>query len=456
MSPGQGPMFKIVYDSSMKSLDYIDPGESGLNSFNRDEFKRKLQDHQVKTHKPDQPYQFLALFVFGKFEELAKIFKDDPSLISSIEIKALKILNSLCLQETISSRDLFPFVSPELTMKRKIGKRVSKQLLDYYKSISSNLSNFKNIPEWQAIDFWSVSEAIPEIEFIYVQYILENNLKEQFNKVKEFIETKREEINNPEIKTELELEQKYLQAFYYRRIGDKDKAEKASLDYFMLYKPDPDQSSTIKSYGNQNFYQANQVLENWDKILDEADQLQRDVETKAGLEQMTCDYYKCSDCCSNTFPSMTSTEYKYLEDWMKENNYPVEAAKAAASKIQEDHRELHGSELKIVNKEDPEFAHRGSENKHSFKFSCPFLKDHQCSIYQARPLLCRGFGLSNDNDFSIKSCKYYLAQYRYQSSPDNERQSYDLRPAQMLAASADRASNEGKHLVGTIVAWLSS
>ncbi|MDD9898198.1 MAG: YkgJ family cysteine cluster protein, partial [Candidatus Melainabacteria bacterium] len=165
----------------------------------------------------------------------------------------------------------------------------------------------------------------------------------------------------------------------------------------------------------------------------------------------TCDYYKCSDCCSHTFPSMTASEWQYLETWMQQNDYPRQEAVERAQAIQAELKQ----KLEVVDKSDPAYSHRGSENPERHKFTCPFLLDNKCSVYHARPLLCRGFGLSTDNNLSLKTCKYYQNQYRHNASPENERYSYDLRNAQMLAASSDRYHNEGKHLIGTIVAWLS-
>ena len=148
---------------------------------------------------------------------------------------------------------------------------------------------------------------------------------------------------------------------------------------------------------------------------------------------------------------MTASEWQYLETWMQQNDYPRQEAVERAQAIQAELKQ----KLEVVDKSDPAYSHRGSENPERHKFTCPFLLDNKCSVYHARPLLCRGFGLSTDNNLSLKTCKYYQNQYRHNASPENERYSYDLRNAQMLAASSDRYHNEGKHLIGTIVAWLS-
>ncbi|MDD9898199.1 MAG: hypothetical protein OXU45_04270, partial [Candidatus Melainabacteria bacterium] len=261
----------------MQSLDYINPGESGIKSFKPEEFKQKLQQRQQALSQAEEPYALLALFSFGKFSELDQVLQEDPSLVASIEAKALKLLNDCCLGKKPSSKDLFPFQAPELHMRRKIGRKVSKLMLYYYQSISQNLSNFKDYKEWQAIDFWQLAQEIPEMRFVYAQHLLESNQLD--SRLAEEIQLiSQEEINDTEIRTELEFEQKYLESFYYRRLGDDAKAEQAKLDYFMLYKPDPEQSAEIRSYGNQKFFRAEQVLANWGKVLEEVDQIQQEVE----------------------------------------------------------------------------------------------------------------------------------------------------------------------------------
>ena len=69
-------------------------------------------------------------------------------------------------------------------MKRKIGKRVSKEILRLYKSISNNLINFQQNSNWQSIDFWQIAQVIPELRFVYAQHLLENKVESEYPKIK--------------------------------------------------------------------------------------------------------------------------------------------------------------------------------------------------------------------------------------------------------------------------------
>ena len=434
----------------MLSLDSINPRESGLNSFDKNEFNQKLKDHKTKesnTNYPANYLKFLGLFLLGS--NLESLYAEDPSLISSYEMKALRILNLIHQNQTVTSQHVFSFSSAELSLRKKISKRISAQIINLYDSINQNISSLKI-----TANLWTLKEMLPEIVFYYGKYILENKIQAEYPRLEAELAQTPALTENDEVNLTNQIEQVYLQTFYYRTIGDAAKAEQALLLYRDLYKP-LEGHAQIHSQGNAQFYAPGQVLENWDKILAEADAIQREVERKAGLLNSTCDYFKCSDCCSNTFPVMTLTEFQFLENWMKENNYPVEKIHQRAELIQEDYQKKYGTRLQVLDKELPENDFRGSENPHNYKFSCPFLEDSKCSIYEARPLICRGFGLSTDNNISVKTCKYYLAQYRHNASPDNERYVYDLRAAEMLAESSDKQLSSGKHLKGTLVAWFS-
>ncbi len=436
----------------MRSLDYINPGDSGLSSFNREEFNRKLQDQveaKLAINYPANYLKLLGLFLLGDFQGVDKLLTEDPSLIASCEIKALNILNRYQQTQNITVKDIFPFPNSELSIKKKLSKRIAAQIVQLYDSITRNISSLQLNP-----DLFKLEAALPEIIFYYGKYILENQITNLYPQLLVLITKTSAKTENDELNLENELEQLYLQIFYYRNLGDTAKTEELLLRYRDLYKPMNKRSSLIAT-GNSKFYRPDQVLKNWDIILAETDAIQNEVERKAGLYKMTCSYFKCSDCCSNTFPTMTQTEFDYLKAWMEKNNYPLEKIQERAELIQEDYQKKFGKRLAVVDKELAEFDFRGSENPHNYKFSCPFLEGGQCSIYEARPLICRGFGLSSANEVSIKTCKYYLAQYQNNSSVDNERYVYDLRQAQMLADASDRHLTEGKHLVGTIVAWFS-
>ena len=158
---------------------------------------------------------------------------------------------------------------------------------------------------------------------------------------------------------------------------------------------------------------------------------------------------------------MSLTEYKFLLNWIKENNYPIAGVIEKAKGIQEEHKKLFGEVMPIIDTTISENKEKGLENPFNYKYSCPFLVEGRCSIYHARPLLCRGFGLSSDDAVAVKTCNFYLSQYTHNCSRDNDRYVYDLRPVQAMAKASDRKlsqelSSTEQELKGTIVAWLAS
>ncbi len=424
------------------SLDSINPRDSGLQSFNRSEFNVRLQAELSKNSEQDADTNYLrllSLFVLGKHQEFESVIKADPSLIASSQFKALKLLNQLMRTQSVVAADIFPFGNQELFLRKKISKSIALDLITLYDSL-------KRVFVFPDCNFFALSEALPEIVFAYGIYIIENNLTAKFPELLQAIERHKEYLGA--------MDSAFLLALYYRRIGDLQQAE-LSLEQFRKANEPTNKKAKLKTIGNQKFFPAAQVFENWQSVLVECDQLQDEVLTRSGVHKESCEYFECSDCCKYTFPTMTETEYRYLHSWMQKNNYPIAKIKQKSEEIQAHYESLYSERLPVIIQEAAPDKVNPPENPHNFKFTCPFLDGDKCSCYEARPLVCRGFGLSSDNAISLKACQYYLVQYQNNEHPEHKRWVYDLRQAQMLAASGDRHINEGRVRKGTIVAWFS-
>lgn len=435
--------------ADIKSLELIRPQGSGLDDFDIKKFLQKIEDlEEIPAEQyPHELVPFLHLFLCGKNEQLAQKLLSDPSMVSSQELKALALLNQIQLGKKIDFKDCFPFANnPESLPKFKAAK-LAAALVKLYSMIAKNCESVI-----KTIDLFSLKEALRYIVFYYSQELIKENQSERFQKIEK-------ELLAADFDP---LEQQRCLAMLYRRTGDETKAETAILKYRELFVPDLERRSKLKSIGNKKFFSPEKTLENWQQVLDECDEIQNDIEIIAGLYKATCDYFSCSDCCEKTFPIMSYTEYLHLKKYLEVNDYDLQKIKKASDQIQADHEKQFGSKLKIIDKTKKENQKRGVENPNAYKYRCPFLDEGgRCSCYQARPLLCRGFGLSSDNNISIKTCNFYLGQYQHNSSPENERYVYDMRQAQMLARASDKnltQKNLGteKILSGTIVAWFSS
>lgn len=453
-------------EEKRESLESIKPADSGLIHFDNKKFEFELKElEEAKSIKSYNLcfYKLYGLLLRGKYEDFISIISNDPSLVASIEIKALIILEKILTDKEILEKDIFPFASAGLITRKKISDKIARDLTWLIKASYHYSSSFlAKFPELQS-KIWNLAKLIPEIVWHYSLFLLEENLQDYINLIPQKLselKISRENLLDPD---ELEKSKKlekiwevFLLGLYYRRIGDQSKAEEKLVEYREAFDPEILKPVQIESFGNESFYKPEDILANWSKVLTEIDKIQQEVELLAGLENQTCAYFKCSDCCSNTFPVMSLTEFKYLENWLKENNYDLEKIHQRANAIQEEHQKLYGSKLEIVDKSQAKNMIRGIENPHRFRFTCPFLENGRCSVHSARPLICRGFGESTENDISIKTCNFYQAQYRANTGPENKRYAYDMRLAQMLARSSDKHLVEGKELKATIAAWFSN
>lgn len=452
-------------EEEKKSLESIRPADSGLINFDNKKFEFELKElEEAKTIKNHNLwfYKLFGLLLRGRYENFISIIKEDPSLVASIEIKALVVLEKFLNNQEVLEKEIFPFISTGLITRKKISDKLARNLIWLIKISYHYSTDFlSKFPEIQS-KIWDLSKIVPEIVWHYSLFLLEENLQEYISlipqKLTELKIPKEDLLDPGELERSEKLEkiwQTFLLYLYYRRVNDLAKAEEELVKYREVFDPALLKPVHIESFGNELFYRPEETLANWNKILEEIDKIQQQVELLAGLESQTCAYFKCSDCCSNTFPVMSFTEFKYLENWLKENNYDLEKIHQRANAIQEEHLKLYGTKLEIVDKSQAENMIRGIENPHRFKFTCPFLEGGRCSIHPARPLICRGFGESTENDISIKTCNFYQAQYRSNTGPENKRYAYDMRLAQMLARSSDKHLVEGKDLKGTIAAWFS-
>lgn len=453
----------------MESLDLIKAESSGCQSFDRDKFKDYyqicLEEEKKYKHRYSETFRkFLLLFILEKFSDFKAQINERPDLLAEKEIKALYTYVLLIREEELAANHfLSNFSSPYA--RRRLSQGISRAMIEILSMLQNLLFSDKIQEKLQGLNLFSLKEKIPDIVFYYGDYILRNSLSEKYPDLEdELLNFTFIDICDgvEEIEARLSAERVRLLAFLYRRTGDSERAEKYMLEYRGKIPQDIQStlSPEIRTIENRRVFPANKILDNWADILQDCDEAQQEVLKLTGIYQDTCSYYKCDDCCNYTSPHMSLTEYRFLLKWAEENNYSLDIVREKARKIQAEHQQLFGEKLKIIDTKAKENQEKGSENPFNFKYSCPFLIDGRCSIYHARPLLCRGFGLSSDDALAIKTCNFYSNQYIHNCSRDNERYVYDMRPVQAMAKASDRfitkqeSSNE-QQLKGTIVAWLS-
>ena len=440
-----------MVEKKLQSLELIRPESSGVKDFSVSDYEEKLKNQSSETvfssSYSDDFFRILGLILKQNNKQISEIIDNHPELVASVEIKSLCLLNSLILSEPLNK--FFSRKNPDPEIASKLNHRLASSFMDLFSLISNNTDTLENFNPACII---KLSDFLPEIKIYLALKIIYSKISAGKLEALELIDSYPAQVLLDE---QMKI---YSLIRYYKKNNNPELEEKYLQDYRRIFKTNPAKSVKIKLLANEFFYSPPETLSNWNRILEEIDRVQEEVILEAGLEKNTCSYFKCSDCCKFTFPVMSLTEFLYLKNWMESTGYDIKRIQTASTKIQDDHQELFGTRLTIIDKSLPENQKRGAENPNNFKYQCPFLDEAgSCSCYPARPLLCRGFGLASDNGKSIKTCNFYIRQYENNSSPDNQWPVFDMRNAKNLAKASDIFLNtEGQQMSGTIVAWFDS
>lgn len=419
----------------INSLESLPVTSSGLEELNHD-FKRDL-DYQ----------NHLKQFLNKEYDSLDKFFQERPDLIDSIKTKALFLLNLIATKQKIKA-----FHISVSGFKPKLADDTAFALIELIKDLGDDF----------AFDFYELKSLMPTIVIYYSDYLL----KEKFYRTKDLnlLEKVRGIIEDDlcfeELVDENLVSQKYrLRALYHRRLANDDKVEENILLYRTHFQVDISKKVSLTKLQAEK-------LPHWDplpagkffaEIYQQAASIQKEVLIRSGIYEDTCFYYQCTDCCKKDFPAVSLAEFLYIKDNLTEEH--LIELKAKAELIQAAHEKQYGTRLVIV---DQALPGKQKENPNNFLFVCPSLdNDDKCTIYETRPLACRSFGLSTIDGESVQACKYYLTQYRYNSSHRNEQDVYDSEPHTKMIGEINEklAETHGfghmKQPVGTLVAWLS-
>ena len=425
---------KIKSDLGSGLAGSAEPKEQKQNN-NKDS---SLSVETVLTNPDEQ--KCLGFFLAQNYSGLLDYLYDDPSRIASHEIKALKF-----------------FAELKLGFKPKLGSLLSTN--DYYSYkkdlvFSRTLVKQAKVLDIKDIDFFSFTAEIPEISYSWIKALLhsidvelEGDLDFYLAKVEQsFSDVKAKYGNDTDVIEDFEPRILYLKALLHKNFNSPEQEKFIDL-YLEKTLAQKEKIADLELIGNKLEFPEDKVLSNLDTLYQETKYIQNFIEDKTILLEDTCQSFACSDCCHYTHPSLSFTEFEYIKAWALENNYDLSQAIENAKRIQEHFKD---GELKVIDKE-------GAINLLPEKpdFDCPFLIDKRCSIHEARPLMCRVFSTGTLDGKRIKSCHYYLNQYQYFSSPDNERLSYDARGFQaMLDASDKYLTQSDKAKTGLIAAYL--
>ena len=451
----KGQFFK---SKEMKeSLNFIRAEISGVKDFDRETYNQEASKEEELFHNDKKLnsdyYSLLGHLLLGNNKELDKAFQEDPLLAASIENKAILCLNSLILDKEIKAKFFFAKTMDKYSQ-RRTSKNISKAIIDIVHSINLHLEDSGLQNAINSINFTELSKIVPDLLLYFLEYLCFYDFEAKSGTILEALINFQTEgfFGNAENCDNYYMANKHrLMALYYLKQKDPQAADKELLKFIKLKTQTdvPSPKPQITPLANKKGFPAQELLSNWQEVLGEIDEIQQFIFDNTFLAQNTCEFYECDDCCRYTFPTMSYTEYLYLKEWLTKNNYPLEKIIQKSETIQREHQNSFGSRLSILDKKKAENNIRGVENPHNFKYTCPFLEDGRCSCYEARPVLCRAFGLASNNKISIKTCNFHHNQYDAFSGPDNKKYTFDLRPIQSLVQSSDKYLNQQKKRSGS-------
>lgn len=308
-------------------------------------------------------------------------------------------------------------VMSNITMPKNIfpdHKNVAKQVA---KIISSLLKNKKNdivlliVDQFEKLDYYAV---LPFLQLYLADVFIRTNM---LKNAKEILVG----VNNPEVHR--------LNAWIYRLEGEDKLAETELIEYrknisldsdvnyffqtinLQLPSKSPEDTEEIFKYLNDSYRQTGDLIKQFD--------------LEYGVNAMTCIEMGCQDCCKKTFPLVTYTEYLYMRKWLdkQEESFKREISESS-KKIVDVYKERYKKEPPFIIGEKFDLK---KEYPYEFYFTCPFLGDNKCNVYEARPFTCRGYGYSSFTGITFKGCNYFFEQFKKGNMLDNIRKVIDAR-----------------------------
>ncbi len=134
------------------------------------------------------------------------------------------------------------------------------------------------------------------------------------------------------------------------------------------------------------------------------------IDLEYGIDSSTCSKSKCTDCCTKTFPMISYTEYLYLKLWLdkqpKELRSKIYEKSKSFVKMFKENYGVTPSIIAVPTKSNFQFYPT------SLAFECPCLIDGVCSVYEARPFMCRTYSYTAiQGKFYFKGCSFFKAQF---------------------------------------------
>ncbi len=377
---------------------------------------------------------FLCLdyLISNKVDKFAELFKKLlPDLSQDFPLELFKSNNNTFLATLLIYGAFFNIniKNLELTNHQLVSSQISRIISKFVK-----LGNFQKV-EYLINQFQKLNYQIflPLLN-IYIGEILVR--EKNFNKAKEV-------LNNSS-----DVEKHRILALIFRLEGKEQEAEDELIKYRQTNDSSKSQGMIFKllSLNMPNSIPAdtNQILILLENIYAETKKMKQEIALEYGVNQNTCIESTCQECCKQTFPFVSYTEYLYLKQWL--DNQPEELKK----QVYENSKKI-VAQYKEKYKREPPFLDADTNldsNKYypkGYSFDCPALKKEGCGVYEAQPFICRAYGYASDSMMTIMGCAYFKEQMSVANKLSPERKAINI------TSFANFANLTDKKLIGTAV-----
>lgn len=405
----------------------------GLTYYQVENFDKSIQrfENLTKTNFKDENVKiFLALNYLLKedLESFNKTVTQIPVSTNFLNI-ALNFIYSALLDIKLEEKE-FP---GEKYISLEISKIISK-LLTCKKTKFTKLliSKFKNV---------GLQKLLPSL-YIYLGelFVKENMLIEAKDLLKDCEDIEKHRLYSWIYRLEGKEELAKSELVKYRTESLFNKDMPTSIQCQMINVPLPDLIPKNKA----------EILDLLKNSYEEVKKTINSIELEYGINNMTCAEANCQDCCKKTFPFVSYTEYLYMRNWLDKQPEDFKA------KIQEESINIVNSFKEKYGKEPPFLFGKTIDTEEGypsdFSFTCPYLGNNQCNVYEARPFTCRAYSYGSSDGKRFKGCNYFLAQFKTATKLNKTRKVINMNSFKDFLGGTD-VTLTGKKIAAPIPVW---
>lgn len=411
---------------------------SGMISFNLNNF--------------DKSIEYLNKVINNENNSLAKIYLCKCYIIQENKDSCLKTFQKIIPSPELEYLSLFFIACAFLEI--NIGKPEIKS----NKDISLTMSKF--------IEQTLTLNKINLLEYLLTQFKKYdyNNLLPELNPYLAEVFIKHNNI--PKAKLILSesshIEKHRLNAWIHRLEGNKYLAEQE----LTIYRKKVIETTDILSNEKHPIYQlipinipdslpheTNKIMDIVNDVYQQTSKIINDINLEYGTTSSTCLEYRCSECCTKTYPLITYTEYLYLKSWLdKQSEELKNTIRQRSIDFIKSYKEKYGKEPPFIVTDDP-LKDMSQFYTKSLKFECPNLVDNKCSVYEARPFMCRAYGYTTSvGKISLRGCNFFRVQYKIASILNRVRKLINYSMGQKFFLDADKELI-GESVLAPIPVW---